>query len=117
MFSVISQNAINRFHVLVIPREHYESFTELPSGLLSHLFVVAQRISAAVRVAANPDAITHISDDEITWENFNLVRHYKLHIIPQYKNDGIELDWSRGRNNISSAARAECAQAIRQHLH
>ncbi len=116
VFSAISRDPINRFHVMVIPRDHYESFTELPDGLVSHLFVIAKQISAALRVAAKPDAITHISDDEITWEGFNLVPHYKLHIIPRYQNDGLEIDWSRGRSNISASVRAECAQAIRHHL-
>jgi histidine triad (HIT) family protein len=48
-FAVISQNPINKHHVLVIPKEHYQNFTELPDELASHIFIVAKKISKAVR--------------------------------------------------------------------
>ena len=35
VFSIISDNPINAYHVLVIPKAHYESFFELPDFLAS----------------------------------------------------------------------------------
>ena len=97
-YAVISRRPINKYHILVIPRQHYESFVALPDEVASHIFLVAKRLSAAVRKVCNPDAITHASDDDVTGKGFNLVSHYKLHIIPRYASDKVRVSWHRERD-------------------
>lgn len=97
-YAVISKNPINKYHILVIPKEHYKDFIELPQKLAGHIFIVTQRLSAAVRKACRPDAIEHISDDDISNIGINLIEHYKMHIIPRFKNDKVKLDWNRIRD-------------------
>lgn len=97
-YAVISKSPINKHHVLVIPNKHYQDFIDLPDKLASHIFLVAKKISTAVRKACKPDAIEHISDDDITKIGINLMEHYKFHIIPRFKNDRVKLDWSRTRD-------------------
>ena len=65
-YGIISKNPVNKHHVLVIPKEHYENFVDLPDELVSHIFLVAKKISQAVRKACNPDAVTHVSEDDIS---------------------------------------------------
>ncbi len=96
-YAAISTKPINKYHILVIPRQHYESFIALPDEVASHLFLVAKQLSTAVRKVCNPDAITHASDDDITGKGFNLVSHYKLHIIPRYTSDKVRVRWHRER--------------------
>ncbi len=38
-YSIISRNPINTHHAMVIPREHYESFSDLPDDLAAELIV------------------------------------------------------------------------------
>jgi len=97
-YAIISKCPINKHHVLVIPKKHYQDFIDLPDKLASHIFLVAKKVSAAVRRACNPDAIEHISDDDITKIGINLMEHYKFHIIPRFKNDKIKIEWNRSRD-------------------
>ena len=98
VFAVISKRPINKYHVLIIPTQHYELFVDLPDDVASHIFVLAKQISAAVRKVCNPDAISHLSDDDIHGIGQNLIAHYKFHIIPRYKNDKVEIDWHREKD-------------------
>ena len=113
-FVAVDLKPINKYHVMVIPKRHFEDFTELPDSLASHLFLVAKRLSLAVRKACNPMAIHHISDDDITREGFNLVSHYKFHIIPRFKNDRVAMKWDR--YDLSLEERALVAKQIKSEL-
>ncbi|MFH1400877.1 MAG: HIT family protein [Nanoarchaeota archaeon] len=114
-YAIISKRPINKYHVLVIPRKHYESIVELPDDLAAHLFVVAKRMSGAVREACRPDAITHLSDDDIKEKGFNLVRHFKIHIIPRFDNDKVKIDWGRD-TDPGIDARTEYTKRIQSFL-
>jgi len=113
-FAAVSLNPINKYHVMVIPKKHYENFVDLPDNLASHLFLVAKKLSLAVRKACKPEAIHHISDDDIQKNGFNLVPHYKLHIIPRFKDDKIKMEWDR--YDLSLEARTKIAEEIKKEL-
>ena len=70
-----SAGPINRYHVLVVPRRHVEHLAEVPSEMLAEVVRVAQRVSAAIAAVARPDAITLLSDDDLTDAGFNEVAH------------------------------------------
>jgi diadenosine tetraphosphate (Ap4A) HIT family hydrolase len=54
------------YQTLVAPRVHYTSFVELPEDVACRVFLVAQRLSAAVRRICQPEAINHESGDAIS---------------------------------------------------
>lgn len=114
-YSVISKDPINRYHVLVIPRKHYENFIDLPDDLACHLFLIAKKLSEAVRKICNPEAIHHVSDDDILKKGYNLVPHYKFHIIPRFKNDGTEIKWKR-QVGLSNEVRSLLAAEVKDKL-
>lgn len=95
VYAVVSRRPINRYHVMVIPHRHYELFTDLPDTLAAHITVVAKRLSQAVREVCRPDAVSHLFDDDLAEKGFNLVPHFKLHIIPRYQNDKVKIEWNR----------------------
>jgi diadenosine tetraphosphate (Ap4A) HIT family hydrolase len=74
---------------------HYHDFIDIPDKLAAHLFIVTKKLSAAVRKACKPDAITHMSDDDISGSGWNLVEHYKFHIVPRFKNENVKIEWNR----------------------
>jgi len=82
--------------------------------LASHIFLLAKRISAAVRRVCPADAITHISDDDIAGAGHNLVAHYKFHIIPRFRDDKVVIDWAREEAGIEerSTFAVEIAEAL-----
>ena len=92
-YAVITRRPINPYHTLVIPRDHFVDFTDLPDDLAAHIFLTAKNISEAIRNICNPDAITHLSDDDIHRKGYNLMEHYKFHIIPRFDDDKVRIDW------------------------
>ena len=92
-YAIISRRPINPYHTLVIPKDHFINFTDLPDVLAAHIFLTAKNISEAIRKICHPDAMTHISDDDIHHKGYNLMEHYKFHIIPRFDNDKVRIDW------------------------
>lgn len=114
-YAIISTSPINKYHVMVIPKRHYQDFIEIPDKLAAHLFVVTKKLSEAVRKACKPQAITHISDDDISRGGWNLVAHYKIHIIPRFKNDKVKIEWNRDKDP-GIEARSKFAETIKKKL-
>lgn len=114
VFAAISLKPINKYHVMVIPKEHYENFVDLPNNLASALFLVAKKLSLAVRKTCSPIAVHHISDDDIQKKGYNLVSHYKFHIIPRFEGDNVKMEWNR--YNLSLKERAKIAEKIKAEL-
>jgi len=115
-FAAISMNPINRYHVLVIPKEHYENLIDLPDELISHLFVATKKLSSAVRKTCSPSAIQHLTDDDIERKGFNLVAHFKIHIIPRFEDDELEIEWGPGRKDLNLEERGRIARQVKNEL-
>jgi histidine triad (HIT) family protein len=108
----VSRAPINRHHVLIVPRTHHERLPEVPGPTLDAAMRAAQRISAAIARVARPDAITLMSDDDLTGAGFNLVAHWKLHLIPRYRGDDVVIEWHRAADP-GAEVRAGYAAALR----
>jgi histidine triad (HIT) family protein len=80
---------VNNGHVLVVPREHYESLFEVPADLGVHLFRVTMSLAGAIRKVARCDDINIIvSSGEAAGQD---EPHYHIHIIPRRENDGFDI--------------------------
>lgn len=111
-YAIISQNPINQYHVLVIPHTHQQHFTELPTDLVAHLFGVAQQLSQRIQQICHPDAISYIFDDDLTDSGYNIVAHFKIHLIPRFKADLHLIDWSKLRKKAVLETRKQYAQNL-----
>jgi histidine triad (HIT) family protein len=111
----VSLSPINRYHVLVVPKLHYEYLTDLPSETLASVMRTAQRVSGAISRVARPDAISLLSDDDLTGFGFNLVAHWKLHVFPRYRSDAVVIDWHR-EPDPGAEVRARYGRELRQAL-
>ena len=76
---------------------------------------MARHMSAAIDAVARPDAISLLSDDDLTGSGFNLVAHWKLHMIPRYRNDAVVIDWHK-EPDPGSGIRASYCSELRQAL-
>ena len=111
----ISLAPINRYHVIVAPRAHFEHLTEMPAVILTAAVSLAQRLGAAIAAVARPDALTLLSDDDLTSMGLNQVAHWKLHLIPRYRGDRVVIQWNRALDP-GPDARGGYAEAIRRAL-
>jgi histidine triad (HIT) family protein len=77
---------VNPGHVLVVPRQHYESLADLPAELARHLFDVALRLAPIVRRLADADGLNVIVNSGAAAGQD--VFHYHVHVIPRRSEDG-----------------------------
>ncbi len=72
-------------HCLVISKEHYESFLDLPTDLLCSIMKKIQKISKAIISAVNAKSFNLMVNTGK--EAGQLVNHVHFHIIPRQKED------------------------------
>jgi histidine triad (HIT) family protein len=80
---------VNNGHVLVVPRQHYESIFEVPAELGVHLFKITMSLAGAIRkVTGCEDMNIVVSSGEAAGQD---EPHYHVHIIPRRIDDGFDI--------------------------
>jgi histidine triad (HIT) family protein len=99
-------------HVLVIPRDHYETLPDLPAELIGPLFTRVQRVSAALPAALGAQG-TFVALNNVVSQS---VPHLHVHVVPRTRGDGLRgFFWPRQRY-ADEAEAAAYAQRIRDAL-
>ncbi len=78
---------VNQGHTLVIPKVHYDNIFELPDDVASKYFVVVKKIANVVKNIMNADGI-NIGMNNLPAAG-QVVFHSHIHVIPRFKNDGL----------------------------
>lgn len=80
---------VNAGHVLVVPRQHVESFLDLPKRLGTHLFDVAMQLAPAIRKVSGAEGMNVIvSSGAAAGQD---VYHFHIHLIPRRQGDGFDV--------------------------
>ena len=99
-------------HVLLVPRGHHETLTDLPTELVGPLFERAQRLAGAVQSAMGA-AGTFVAINNTISQS---VPHLHVHVVPRNKRDGLRgFFWPRTTYRDEAHA-AAVADAIRARL-
>jgi histidine triad (HIT) family protein len=72
-------------HVLLVPRDHVETFTDLPTDRVAPLFTSAQRLARSVETALGADGTFVAMNNKVSQS----VPHLHVHIVPRKKKDGL----------------------------
>lgn len=90
-------------HVLLCPREHYVTFTDVPAELAGPMFLRAQLLTRAVGAALQAEG-TFLAINNIVSQT---VPHLHLHIVPRRRGDGLRgFFWPRNKYTDSKAMEA-----------
>ncbi len=85
---------VNPGHVLLVPREHATSISDLDEETGAHAFRIAMRMQQAVRGSGvSCEGVNlFVADGEPAGQD---VFHFHLHVIPRFEGDPfkIEADW------------------------
>ncbi len=99
-------------HVLLIPREHLDTLTDVPQLLIGPLFQTAQHLSRAVETAMHAEGTFVAINNRVSQS----VPHLHIHVVPRRKGDGLKgFFWPRSKYTSDTHA-AETAEAIRKAL-
>lgn len=81
-------NPVNKGHVLIVPKDHYETLLDIPDNIVKELLVIAKKIGKSARKALKADGFN------VGMNNFpaagQVVFHAHLHVIPRFENDGLQ---------------------------
>ncbi len=72
-------------HVLLIPKQHVETLSDLPAALIQPFFSPAQLLARAVESALAADGTFVAINNRVSQS----VPHLHLHIVPRRKKDGL----------------------------
>ena len=96
-------------HVLLVPREHHVTLTDLPEELAAPFVVATQRVSRAVQEAMASQGIFNAVNNVVSQS----VPHLHVHVVPRTRKDGLRgFFWPR-TTYASDDEAAEVAARIR----
>jgi histidine triad (HIT) family protein len=80
---------VNAGHLLVAPREHYESLEDIPPPLAMHLFEVAMQLAPVVKKVGGAGGLNLVVNSGAAAGQD--VFHYHVHVIPRRADDGFDI--------------------------
>lgn len=81
-------------HVLVVPRRHADTLTDLPQAAIGEFFGEVQRVAAAVESGLGAGGTFVAINNRVSQS----VPHLHVHVIPRTKGDGLRgFLWPRRR--------------------
>ncbi|HEX3244664.1 MAG TPA: HIT family protein [Chloroflexota bacterium] len=101
-------------HVLLIPRQHYETMMDLPLELGCHLFTNAQLLARAVESAMAAEGVFVAINNRVSQS----VPHVHIHLVPRRFKDGLRgFFWPRTKypdQATAERARDAISAAVQQ---
>nr|WP_185990968.1 HIT family protein [Janibacter cremeus] len=95
-------------HVLVLPREHVVTLTDLPDELLEPVFAAVRLVAETVRVALGSTGSFVAMNNTVSQS----VPHLHVHVVPRTKGDGLRgFFWPRV--NYADGEMSEYADRLR----
>jgi histidine triad (HIT) family protein len=99
-------------HVLLCPREHYDTLLELPANLTGPIFATTQLLARAVENAVDAEGTFIAINNRVS----QTVPHLHIHIVPRRRRDGLKgFFWPR-QNYKDDAAREAVRDAIEREV-
>jgi histidine triad (HIT) family protein len=81
-------------HCLLVPKEHFETLTDLPVELIGPFFKNAQLLVRAVEVALEAEGSFVAMNNRVSQS----VPHLHVHVVPRRKKDGLKgFFWPRNK--------------------
>ncbi|MER8182301.1 HIT family protein [Kitasatospora sp. NPDC094015] len=96
-------------HVLVVPREHLETLTDLPAASVGPFFARVRRVTAAVESGTAAAGSFVAANNRVSQS----VPHLHVHVVPRNRKDGLRgFFWPRTHYRDEAEA-AETAARVR----
>jgi histidine triad (HIT) family protein len=90
-------------HTLLIPKQHYETLSDLPTDLVGPFFQNAQRLADAIERAMQAEGTFVAINNRVSQS----VPHLHVHIVPRKKKDGLRgFFWPRQAYQSEAAMKA-----------
>ncbi len=112
--AIMDINPLNDGHTLVMIKAHVEDLYGLTAAQCAAALQAVQRVARAIQGALTPDGLNLLQANGPG--AFQSVRHFHMHVVPRWTNDGKGLQWplqpgDRQRiQDIATRIRAQIAE-------
>lgn len=81
-------------HALILPKAHAADLFELPEETAANAMVLAKKLGKQMKENLHADGLNLVQNNgEAAGQT---VKHFHLHLIPRYKDDGQNILWNPG---------------------
>lgn len=85
LVAFLDHKPVFRGHVLLVPRQHIQRLSDLPTDRVTEFFLMSQRLERAVEDGLGSDGSMILINNVISQS----VPHLHLHVIPRNTKDGL----------------------------
>jgi histidine triad (HIT) family protein len=85
MLAFLDHKPVFRGHVLLVPKNHVQLLSDLPTDEVTDFFLMAQRLERAVEDSLGADGSLILINNVVSQS----VPHLHLHVIPRNRKDGL----------------------------
>lgn len=106
--AIMDISPASKGHTIILTKEHFENLYELKDDVAKKVLIVAKKIASAMKEELNCDGINFIQNNGKAAGQS--VFHIHFHLIPRYKDDKVNINWTTGEYQDGEAM--ELAQRI-----
>ncbi len=89
--AILDLYPLNKGHVLVLPKDHYERVVEIPPDVWQDMALVARKVAQGILKAFDPDGYHLLMNNgDVAGQE---IAHAHLHVIPRFYDDGVKFGW------------------------
>ena len=81
-------------HALILPKEHYQDIYEIPEETVGEAMKLAKKMAVLMTEKLGCDGFNIVQNNGETAGQ--TVKHFHIHLIPRYKDDGQHILWEPG---------------------
>jgi len=105
-------NPVSGGHALLLPRDHYETWADLPPDVAADLARASQAVARAVMKATGAEGFNMLSNNHPC--SGQAIPHAHVHVIPRRTGDGVKFSWKT--QTYGAGEIEKMAQAVRAAL-
>ncbi len=99
-------------HALLVPKQHFATFGDLPPGMVAALFLNSQRLALAMETGLGAEGAFVAVNNRVSQS----VAHFHIHVVPRRKGDGLRgFFWPRHKYESEAVSR-QVAENLRSAL-
>lgn len=87
----MSPRPMAKGHIIVVPKNHYPIFENIPDELVAHIFSVVNKLSTIVLETLDCKGTNILINNGLSAGQIDA--HFQVNIIPRKENDGLNLEW------------------------
>jgi len=89
VLAILDIAPVNPGHILVIPKQHFANFEELPESEINAIFTVVKKLGQDLKTKLNCAGYNvNQNNDPIAGQ---VIPHFHVHIVPRRADDGLKL--------------------------